>query len=351
MAELCRRLEGLPLALELAAARVRIGGPRRLLSALERGIDALGSGARDLPARQHGLRAALDYTVSLLDEEPRRLLAALGVFAGPWSIEQAEILFGDQLDVWEATASLLDFALIRTSGDGRMSMAEPVRLYAQELLEREGRDHDVRCRHALMFAAEAESIHEELLLETRAMTSRVVELANEFTSALRWSRTSDASIHRRLIGALGTAYYLANRLPTIASDVVELAADARGDRVSARLHQAHAVVLALAGETEAFAAAAGEAVRCLRHLRDQRGEAIGLAVQARLLNQEGTRDARASSRPPGFVCPSPRTIHVCKRCLGASSRSTSSTWAGSTKPMHSYRKSSRRFSAAIRSPP
>jgi hypothetical protein len=66
VAELCRRLDGLPLALELAAARVRIGGLRRLLSALERGIDALGSGARDLPKRQRGLRAALDYTVSLL---------------------------------------------------------------------------------------------------------------------------------------------------------------------------------------------------------------------------------------------------------------------------------------------
>jgi len=293
VAELCRRLEGLPLALELAAARVRIGGPRRLLTALERGIDALGSGARDLPARQHGLRAALDYTASLLDEEPRQLLAALGVFAGAWTIEQVENLFGDQLDVWEATASLLDFALIRTSGDGRLSMAEPVRLYAQELLEREGRDHDARRRHALMFAAEAESIDDELLLDTRTMTSRVVELANEFTSALRWSRTSDASIHRRLVGALGTAYYLANRLPTIASDVVELVAEAGDDKVSARLHQAHAVVLALAGETEASAAAAGEAVRCLRELGDERGEAIGLAVQARLLNQEGTRDARA----------------------------------------------------------
>ena len=118
VAELCRRLDGLPLALELAAARVRIGGPRRLLAALERGLDTLGSGARDLPARQRGLRAALDYTVSLLDEEPRRLLAALGVFASAWTIEQAEIMLGDQLDVWEATASLLDFALIRTRGDG-----------------------------------------------------------------------------------------------------------------------------------------------------------------------------------------------------------------------------------------
>ena len=302
VAELCRRLDGLPLALELAAARVRIGGPRRLLAALERGLDTLGSGARDLPARQRGLRAALDYTVSLLDQEPRRLLATLGVFAGAWTLEQAEIMSGDQLDVWEATASLLDFALIRTRGDGRMSMAEPVRLHAQELLERQGRDHEVRRRHALMLAAEAESIHDELLLETRTMTSRVVELANEFTSALQWSRTRDASVHRRLIAALGIAYYLANRLPTIAGDIVELVDEDRGDKVSARLHQAHAVVLALAGETEASAAAAGEAVRCLRQLGDERGEAIGLAVQARLLNQKGTKDARAGALAAAGLC-------------------------------------------------
>ena len=204
-------------------------------------------------------------------------------------------MLGDQLDVWEATASLLDFALIRTRGDGRMSMAEPVRLYAQELLERQGRDHDVRGRHALMLAAEVESIHDELLLETRTMTSRVVELADEFTSALQWSRTRDASVYRRLIAALGIAYYLANRLPAIADDIVELVDEDRGDKVSARLHQVHAVVLALAGETEASAAAAGEAVRCLRQLGDERGEAIGLAVQARLLNQEGTKDARAGA--------------------------------------------------------
>lgn len=293
VAELCRRLDGLPLALELAAARIRIGGPQRLLSALERGIDALGAGARDLPARQRGLRAALDYTVSLLDEEPQRLLAALGVFAGAWTIEQAEIMFGDQLDVWEAIAVLLDFALIRTRGDGRMSMAEPVRLYAQELLERQGHGHEMRRRHALMLTTEAESIHDELLLETRTMTSRVAELANEFTSALRWSRTHDPSVHRRLIAALGPAYYLANRLPTIAGEIMELAAEDRADEVSARLHQSHAVVLALAGETEASAAAAGEAVRCLRQLGDERAEAIGLAMQARLLNQEGTKDARA----------------------------------------------------------
>ena len=102
----------------------------------------------------------------------------------------------------------------------------------------------------------------------------------------------DASIHRRLIGALGTAYTSPTGCPRsrAMSWSLPLTPAATG---CPRGCTGHAVVLALAGETEASAAAAGEAVRCLRHLRDQRGEAIGLAVQARLLNQEGTRDARA----------------------------------------------------------
>ena len=65
VAKICRRLDGLPLALELAAARIRIGGPAMVLGLIERGIDSLGAGARDLPERQRGLRAALDWTVSL----------------------------------------------------------------------------------------------------------------------------------------------------------------------------------------------------------------------------------------------------------------------------------------------
>jgi predicted ATPase len=77
LAELCRRLDGLPLALELAAARVRLAGVDGLLAALSRGVDALGRGHRELPERQRGLRAALDWTVSLLDEEQREL------FIGP----------------------------------------------------------------------------------------------------------------------------------------------------------------------------------------------------------------------------------------------------------------------------
>src|ERR1019366_9091393 len=106
VAELCRRLDGLPLALELAAARVRMAGVDALLRALDRGVEALGRGTRDMPERQRGLRAALDWTVSLLEPEQRELFAGLAVFATAWTLEQAEHIFGGDIDIWEAMASL-----------------------------------------------------------------------------------------------------------------------------------------------------------------------------------------------------------------------------------------------------
>jgi predicted ATPase/class 3 adenylate cyclase len=294
VAELCRRLDGLPLALEIAAAGVRMGGPRRLLAALERGIDALGSGARDLPERQRGLRAALDYTISLLGEEPRRLLGALGVFAGAWTIEQTETMFSDELDVWEATALLLDFALVRTRGDGRLAMAEPIRAYAQALLAQQGQEHDCRRRHALMLAEEAEGIDDEFFFRTPVLTARTLELADEYGSAVRWSSDHDLELHRRLVGALGIPYYLANRIASIADEVFKHLPIVECDDYSARLQVAHGMVLASNDDIEGAFAAFGRAADCRRRLDDHTREAVARAVQAHLLGQSGIYDERAA---------------------------------------------------------
>src|SRR5579872_1127045 len=295
VSELCQRLDGLPLALELAAARVRIGGPRRLLLALERGIDALGSGGRDLPERQRGLRAALSYTVSLLDEHPRRLFAALGVFAGAWSIEQIETMFGAELDVWEATASLLDYALIRTRGDGHLTMAEPVRAYARALLAGGGAEHDARRRHALVLAEEAEAIDDEFFLKTPVLTARTIALSDEYSAAIRWSADHDLDLHRRLVGALGVPYYLANRIATIAEEIVKHVPIAERDDSAARLHVAHGMVLSSRDDIEGAFAAIGMAAACRHRLGDQVRETITIAVQAHLLHQSGIADERAGN--------------------------------------------------------
>jgi predicted ATPase len=284
VAELCRRLDGLPLALELAAARVRLGGPKRLLAGLERGIDSLGSGGRDLPERQRGLRAALDWTVSLLGGEERTLFAGLGAFAEAWTLDQLDWMFGAELDVWEASASLMDFSLIRTRGDGRFTMAEAVRTYARALLDEQGRADHCHARHAAMLTDEAEAIYDDALLDVSAQIARTLDLMREFSGALGWTAERDPAAYRRLLAALGMSYYLSGNLSVLAEDLVALAAaDEQNDDVSARILMSESLVYAAKGNNRGSAVAAGRSVERCRQLGDQRGEALGLIREAHML--------------------------------------------------------------------
>jgi predicted ATPase/predicted Ser/Thr protein kinase len=144
--ELCRRLDGLPLALELAAAQLALLDPGELLERLSAGVDALGRGARDAPSRQRGLRAALDWTTSQLTAAQRSLFAELGVFVGGFTLRLAEAM--RQADILEDLAVLRDLSLVRREPGGRFSMSPPVRLYALELLRTTGGEEGARDRHA-----------------------------------------------------------------------------------------------------------------------------------------------------------------------------------------------------------
>lgn len=261
VAALCRRLEGLPLALELAAARVGVGGPAAVLSALDRGLDALGRGARDLPDRQRGIRAALEYTVSLLTPEVRELFAGLGAFADAWSIELVEAMFGDELDTWEGLAALSDLSLTTTRGDGRMTMAERTRRHARELLDAGGREHDVRRRHAEAILAEVEKIDATLLIDTAASLTRAHELLAEITLALGWSRAREPGQYRALLAAAGRPLHFLARLGDYVEDLAALlAADDRSDSIAGKLLCCQAGVEAMRANPIAASRWTGEAV-------------------------------------------------------------------------------------------
>jgi predicted ATPase/class 3 adenylate cyclase len=284
VAELCRRLDGLPLALELAAARVRLGGPQRLLAGLERGIDSLGSGGRDLPERQRGLRAALDWTVSLLGDEERALFAGLGAFAEAWTLDQLDWMFGAEFDVWEASAALMDFSLIRTRGDGRFTMAEAVRTYAKALLDEQGRADHCHARHAAMLTEDAEAIYNDALLDVSAQIARTLDLMREFAAALRWTAVHDPAAYRRLLAALGMSYYLSGNLSVLAEDLLALAAgDERDDDVSARVCMSESLVYAAKGDNRSSVLAARRSVERCRQLGDHSGEALALIREAHML--------------------------------------------------------------------
>ena len=154
VAELCRRLDGLPLALELAAARVRLLEPDELLDRIGTRLDLLASGAADLPERQRALRATLDWSYNLLTPTEQTLFARLSVFAGGATLAAAEAVCGDDelTDVLEVMASLLDKSLLihlaPAAGPTRFQMLHLMRAYAWEHLAERGQIEVLRARHA-----------------------------------------------------------------------------------------------------------------------------------------------------------------------------------------------------------
>jgi predicted ATPase len=167
VAGICRALDGLPLALELAAARVRLLSPPALLERLSDRLAVLADGDRDLPDRQRTLRATMDWSYELLDPSEAELLARLAVFAGGWTLEAAEIVANADLS---ALGSLADKNLVRADtlrgGETRFSMLETVREYALERLSRSGEADELRDSHATYFAELAERLEPELYSTT-----------------------------------------------------------------------------------------------------------------------------------------------------------------------------------------
>ncbi len=168
VAAICRRLDGLPLALELAAAQVRFLDPTTLLSRLDRALEA--GGARDLPERQRTMRATLNWSHDLLHGPEKALFRLLSVFAGGWTLEAAEAVGADggveDEDMLVLLGNLVEQSLVtvepNTDNERRYRMLEPVRQYALEKLEESGEAEAMRRRHAAFFLALAERAEPEL---------------------------------------------------------------------------------------------------------------------------------------------------------------------------------------------
>jgi predicted ATPase/DNA-binding CsgD family transcriptional regulator/transcriptional regulator with XRE-family HTH domain len=192
VAELCRRLDGLPLALELAAARVRALPPSAILGRIERRLDLLVGGRRDEPPRHHTIRAALDWSHDLLAPSERLLFRRLSAFVGGCTLEAAEAVCGPdlELDVLAGLESLLDRSLVKqdeSAGEPRFGMLETVRAYASEALDAGGDADVVRLRHATYYVELAELARLELRGPRQmAWLARLDrELAN-IRAALQW---------------------------------------------------------------------------------------------------------------------------------------------------------------------
>ena len=163
--DICRRLDGLPLALEIAAARVRMFPPEALLKRLDSSLNVLVGGAADLPSRQQTIRAAIDWSYELLGPDDQKLFARLGVFVGGFTLEAAEavvnadaVVANDHtLDIYTGVETLLSNSLLRQvespNGEPRFDMLQTIRDYAAGKLTDSGELPALHTAHLFQFAA------------------------------------------------------------------------------------------------------------------------------------------------------------------------------------------------------
>jgi predicted ATPase/DNA-binding CsgD family transcriptional regulator len=296
LGEIVRKLDGLPLAIELAAARVRLLPPKTLLARLDNRLKLLSDGARDLPTRQQTLRATIDWSYSFLSAPEQRLFARLGVFVGGWSLEAAENVCSlpddpdGRLDVLEGLASLGEKSLVwRFEDEARFSMLETLREYALEKLEQSAELPALRQRHAEYCLTQCKAVHTGLrgpdhvawLGRLNASRPNILaamrywlesgkpEQIGAFSRALGWSWSIhvDYSVAPLLLKALGPEHGLTGA--------------ARGWVLNAK-----ALTDFRRGDFQPAAHAAAEAVEVFRAALDRHGEAyahtaLGMSLMPR----------------------------------------------------------------------
>ncbi len=194
VAELCRRLDGLPLAIELAAARIRLLSPEALLERIERRLDLLASGGPDLPARQRTLRATLDWSHQLLAPSERALFARLSVFAGGATLEAIEAVCRDDdaPELLDSLSSLLEKSLLTSSageavGQPRLGMLQTVRDYARERLAERGETARFCDRHLDWFLRVSEPANVLHHPDAYAYGPVIEPDTDNFRAAVRWA--------------------------------------------------------------------------------------------------------------------------------------------------------------------
>jgi predicted ATPase/DNA-binding SARP family transcriptional activator len=295
VADICLRLDGLPLALELAAARVRLLSPPELLARLEQRLPLLTGGVREAPPRHQTLRATIDWSYDLLRAAEQTLFARLACFAGGCTLEAAEQVCGASLD---DLGSLVDKSLLRERmsalGETRFEMLATVREYALGRLDGSGDGDGLRCRHAEYFVALAEHAEPEIL---RADQTKWLERLNadrdNFRAALEWLiRIGDGEKALRLIASLRRAWvaqgYLAETrrwLETALAAAVGAAAEVRAKAV----YGLGRVSLAQGDYDEAHAYLQ-EAVALSREIGDSEGLVFALADLGGITSARGDHE-------------------------------------------------------------
>jgi predicted ATPase/serine/threonine protein kinase/DNA-binding SARP family transcriptional activator len=202
IAEICARLDGLPLAIELAAARTAVLTPHAILARITKRFSLLAGGPVDLPERHQTLRSTIAWSYDLLRDDQQRLFARLAVFSGGFTLDAAEAVCDADLD---DVASLVDKSLVRADGE-RFGLFESIREFALEQLADDLRM--IRKRHADYYLELAETAHPQRWREERALAARLQHEHDNFRAALTWLQDADAHRHAALTSALGWLWHV-----------------------------------------------------------------------------------------------------------------------------------------------
>jgi hypothetical protein len=301
VAQICARLDGLPLAIELAAARIKVLPPAALLSRLERSLPLLTGGARDLPARQQTMQDAIAWSYDQLAESEKKLFWRIAVTSGGRTLEAAEAIAnieGD-LDTLSGMEALVEVSLVNQEdgpgGEPRFRSLQIIREYAQVRLKESSEEQALRERHAAFFLSFAEEAAPYLTSAARwEWIERLSADYWNFVAALEWTLAHRPQWCLRLAGALGWFWFVRGYVADGRSWVERALAATDPTGQSAERARALHWAAGLAFAQGDFAAAQEpdeQSVAIYRELGDQRGLAYGLHLSGAIVGQRGGLEA------------------------------------------------------------
>jgi non-specific serine/threonine protein kinase len=282
---MCRRLDGIPLAIELAAARVRMLGPVQILERLDDRFSLLVGGSTTAPSRQQTLRATLDWSYALLNEPERLLLQRVSVFAGSWTLEAAESIWSSagpgSTEVLEVLGGLIDQSLVLVEGQEVQVgyvLLETVRGYALEQLRRSNSEISVRARLAEYYVAFAEQAERGLIgRDQGSWLNRVEREHDNLRGVLAWAREAAPDIGLRLSGRLGQFWDMRGYLLEGRGWLeVFLAGDSARDAVRAKAQRALGEVSLRQGDNAAAHVCFEDSAGLCAQVGDAHGRAVAL---------------------------------------------------------------------------
>ena len=310
IAAICVHLDGLPLAIELAAARSKLFPPRALLQRMTHRLDVLTGGVQGAPARQQTLRNTIAWSYNLLDAAEQRLFRRLSVFVGSYTLEAVEAFYGTIADgteqVLDGVASLIDKSLLlqieREGEEPRLVMLETIREYGLEMLAASGEEEKTRQAHAAYYLALAEKAEAEYGGPQQVVWLERIEREHDnLRAALQWSMESGATQQRIEIGLrLGGAlrrFWLVRAFVNEGRAFLERALTAGMEvaiPIRAKALIAAANLAIVQSDYPCSEALARESLVLFRELEDQEGTVFSLQLLGSALYQRGDLAAGSS---------------------------------------------------------